>query len=155
MHITETEKERFFAKVAEQNERGCMEWQAARNVKGYGQFSVGGRQRVATRVAYELAKGHVPDGMLVCHTCDNPPCCNPDHLFIGTAKENQADKARKGRCAPQKGSKNNNSRLHEESVKRIRELHRSGVRVTDLSRQFNVHQTTISKIVTGSTWNHI
>ena len=155
MHITDAEKERFLSKIPAPNERGCMEWKACRNSKGYGQFGIDGRMRVATRIAYTLAKGQIPEGMLVCHTCDNPPCCNPDHLFIGSPKDNQSDKAIKGRCAPQAGSMNHYARLTESDVIQIRSMRESGSPVADLAHRFNVHQTTISKIVTRATWNHI
>lgn len=155
MNITNAEKYRFFAKIESPNESGCMEWKAARNAKGYGQFGVSGKMRVASRLAYELANGPIPDGMLVCHTCDNPPCCNPAHLFLGSAKDNQADKANKGRCALQSGSKNNLARLTESVVLEIRAMRADGYKVSDLAHRFNVHQTTISKVITRATWNHV
>lgn len=155
MIMSEVEKARFFAKVGEPNSRGCMEWKAARNSKGYGQFGVQGRMFVATRLMYSIMKGEVPPEILVCHTCDNPICVNPDHLFLGTPKDNQADKSAKGRCAPQKGSRNNHARLIESDVREIRLLRDSGMQVADIASRFNVHQTTISKIITRATWLHI
>lgn len=155
MLMTELEKTRFFAKIGEPNECGCMEWTAARNAKGYGQFGVQGRMFVATRLMYSLEKGEIPSGILVCHTCDNPCCCNPDHLFLGTPKDNQSDKSAKGRCAPQKGSRNNHARLTESDVREIRSLRSNGMQVADLASRFNVHQTTVSKIITRATWLHV
>lgn len=78
-------------------EAGCWEWQRYRLWTGYGRMSVDGRMANAHRVAYELYKGPIPAGMYLCHHCDNPPCCNPEHLFAGTAQDNADDARAKGR----------------------------------------------------------
>lgn len=88
---------RFWTKVLPV-ESGCWEWQAGRNEHGYGLFATrrSGRSR-AHRVAYERFVGPIPEGLHVLHTCDNPPCVNPAHLFLGTVKDNSKDMMRKGR----------------------------------------------------------
>lgn len=76
----------------------CWEWQGPRNPKGYGLFSYEGKNHTAHRFAWEMANQQViPTGMLVCHHCDNPPCINPEHLFLGTQSDNMADSRNKGR----------------------------------------------------------
>ena len=92
--------ERFWEKVDVRGPDECWPWKAARFAgKEYGAFRVGSKQRRAHRVAYELAKGPLAPGKNACHSCDNPPCCNPAHLWEGTTAENHADRNRKGRQA--------------------------------------------------------
>jgi hypothetical protein len=76
---------------------GCIEWTGKVDRKGYGRISIEGRQFFAHRVTWELANGPIPDGMCVCHHCDNPPCCNVAHLFLGTIRDNNLDMSAKGR----------------------------------------------------------
>jgi len=89
MGYTQAFKDRFWSRVV--RSEGCWEWTGA-NVRGYGQISVGGRRRVyAHRASFELAHGPVPANKMVLHRCDNPPCCNPAHLYAGTAQDNTND----------------------------------------------------------------
>jgi len=118
------------------------------NAKGVG--------RRAHRVAYEHTFGAIPDGLLICHTCDNPACCNPLHLFAGTDADNSHDRDRKGRQVAPKGSANGQSRLTEEQVVAIRLAYAKGERNQyELADQYRVAQSTIGGIVRGVTWRHV
>lgn len=99
VHLDESATVRFLKRLPSGTD--CWEWPGARNKAGYGVFVTGGRSNqtryLAHRVSFVIHKGQLPDGMLVCHTCDNPPCCNPDHLFMGDGWANMRDAVAKGR----------------------------------------------------------
>jgi len=100
MNITERVKERFWKKVGQ--EEGCWEWTASGDgIYGYGHLVIAGRIEKAHRVSWEIHHGPISPGLWVLHECDNPPCVRPDHLFLGTAATNAADRNRKGRGAMQ------------------------------------------------------
>ena len=108
-----TVEERFFPRLAERP-NGCIEWTGALHRDGYGIVSTGPdfsekRHWLAHRLAWTLANGRIPDGLCVCHACDNPPCCNPAHLFLGTMADNVADRDRKGRTHHPSRESNHNS----------------------------------------------
>lgn len=81
------------------NDRGCIEWLGSRDENGYGRVHCGGTPRLAHRVAWELENGPIPSGLCVLHGCDNPPCINPSHMFLGTQADNMRDMVKKGRQA--------------------------------------------------------
>ena len=89
---------RFWARVKKNEPGKCWPWDAPRSQDGnYGTMYVDGKHRMAHRIAWALTKGPIPSGLDVLHHCDNPPCCNPDHLFVGTRSDNMQDMVRKGR----------------------------------------------------------
>lgn len=150
--------DRFWSKVERRGSNDCWPWTAAvrRPDEGYGAFWLNGRHQPSSRVAYMLTKGDVPEGMVVCHRCDNPPCCNPGHLFVGTPKENDADRVAKGRQA--RGSGNGFSKLTEEQVRIIKAAKLPGRAPygyrAKLAEQFGVSRATITD-VWSRRWTHI
>lgn len=130
--------------------RTCIIFNGYKDKNGYG-IKNGKR---AHRIAYENYHGAFDKNLLVCHSCDNPPCINPLHLFLGTPKDNMQDKSKKGRHVPVrlKGSKNPRAKLTWDSVFQIRELYSKGTKQRTLSTNFKVSQAVISDICRGVTW---
>lgn len=133
-------------------ENACWEFIGARHRFGYGKIGIAGEgPRDAHRVAWEVTRGPIPNGMEVCHSCDNPPCCNPAHLFLGTRKENAHDAMRKGRTTI--GERNPMAKLTWKDVADIRARHASGETRKSIARHYGVSPATISNIYKRITWN--
>lgn len=130
----------------------CHIFTGFRLKKGYGHIRYNGSLVVAHRMSYELNVGKIPDGMIVCHSCDEPSCVNPDHLFIGTHKDNSDDKIRKGRAVHPSGKDSATSKLSETQVNEIRRIRLSGSTFKDISDLFGVHLSTIHRAATYKTW---
>lgn len=136
----------------------CWPWQRARTADGYSQLRVGAKVVYVHRLVYELLHGPLPKGVLVRHTCDNPPCCNPAHLLSGTTADNHADSVERGRAVlppPQRGEDNYFCKLSENDVREIRRLRADGLKLTELALLFGCGKTNISMIVNGRTWSHL
>ena len=135
-----------------QTESGCWEFVGGRTGQGYGALSINHTQQYAAhRLAYELWKGPIPTGMVVCHSCDNKPCCNPDHLFIGTHQDNKDDEISKGRHV--KGSKQGNSKLKEDDVIEIKRLILTGkMTLKSIGLRYGVTGEAIGLIKNGTNW---
>lgn len=150
---------RFWSNVDCRGSDECWEWKSCRSDTGYGYAALAGSRRVASRVALTIALGRdLRADEFACHHCDNPPCCNPKHLFAGTAKENTHDARAKGRLVKwsgrRRGSKNPCAKLSEDDVREIRRL-RGMVSHVELSKRFGVSLGNISGIQTGKNWPHI
>ena len=146
-------EERFWEKIDRSGGHdACWEFQGARHTFGYGKIGVaGGHPQDAHRLAWQFTHGDIPEGMEVCHQCDNPPCCNPAHLFLGTRKENAHDAMRKGRTTI--GERNPMAKLTWESVAEIRERHAAGESRKSLAERFAVSPGTIWLVCTRRIWN--
>lgn len=132
----------------------CWLWTGWTDRDGYGLWKRRQQNRRAHRDAYRFTKGPIPEGMLVCHTCDNPPCVNPDHLFLGTVADNNRDRERKGRGI--RGVRAHRSKLTPAEVREIRRRYREdGVRQVDLAEEYGVSQPSISSLLRGESWAHI
>lgn len=148
---------RYHAKVTKRGPNDCWPWNAARFKNGYGQFGVSKAERsvLAHRFGYKLLVGPIPPGMRVCHTCDNPPCQNPAHWFLGTAKDNSQDMVSKNRGNPARGERHARARLTEEDVVEIRRRHQTGELARDIAADYNLSVTYISKVAHGGRWANV
>ncbi|MDS0850097.1 HNH endonuclease [Burkholderia cenocepacia] len=145
---------------------GCAEWTGV-TVKSngseahrYGRYTIGGKKHLAHRFAYERVHGPIPAGLMVLHRCDNPKCCNVNHLFLGTHLDNMADMRAKGRGnkkPPPTGAGANASKakLTEADVREIRRSRAAGSTTVELSRRFNVHPSVISRAARGVSYSNV
>ena len=134
---------------------GCWAWTGWKDNDGYGKFRVGKTKTPAHRFSYEHHKGPIPDGLLVCHSCDNPECTNPEHLWIGTHKDNIADRDQKGRGNPPIGERAQAAMLTESQVLDIRKRVAAGERQYIVAASYGVCKQTVCSIVNRKTWRHI
>jgi hypothetical protein len=169
-------KDRFMQHVAVRAVGECWEWQASTDGR-YGDVFWEGRTQKAHRVSWMLHRGPIPDGLLVLHGCDNPPCVNPNHLFLGTQSVNIRDCTRKGRNGAHRhpdrlatgdrngththphrvlrGSSNVSAKLTEERVREIRSDYARGIRRKYLAVMHGVSKSTIDNITKGRLWKHV
>ena len=163
VRVTQPWQERFWRFV--QKTPTCWEWVGAKNGLGYGVLGKGGRRAgniKAHRASYLLNRGSIPEGLFVCHACDNPSCVRPDHLFLGTALQNWSDAHKKGRTGlpPRRvGTTNSNSKLTNQQVEELRQLYhpppRRRGRVAyhaKLAARYGVDKSTIHNILTKRQW---
>lgn len=147
--------EKFWHKV--QKSDGCWEWQGCIMADGYGCFGANGMghgRPVAHRVSWVFHFGDVPQGLLVCHHCDNRRCVRPDHLFLGTPKANMQDAVSKGRMA--RGERAGAAKMTSNQVLQIRDKHSlMGISYAELSREYGIGETTVSRAANGLTWKHL
>ena len=141
-------------------ENGCLEWLGPFDTDGYGHTTLTILKKRKTwkvhRLMFYLLKQVIPEDKIIMHLCDNPKCFNICHLSTGTYKENSEDRQRKGRGRDQKGEKNHMcTYLTEKEILEIRDLYKNGMRIKDLCKTYDMHQSTISKIVHKQRWKHI
>ena len=147
--------ERFWSKVDKECSEffDCWEWIGTILPSGYGQFRIDGHGVRAHRFMWELVNGTIPKDLYVLHECDNRSCVNPDHLRLGTHKENMEDMTEKGRGKV--GEKNGRSKLTVEDIISIRFLYTAGFNMSYLANRFGVSKVQISSIIRREAWRHI
>ena len=138
-------QERIEGNIVIDEATGCFNWTKSLR-GGYGPININGKMKLVHRISYELHKGKIPVGMCVLHRCDNPKCCNPEHLFLGTNRDNVNDKmakGRRGKC---------NAKLTIETVNEIREKYIEISTCKQLALEYGVSYGTIYAIITNRSW---
>lgn len=146
--LSPIETARFWSRIRSGTDFQCWEWQGRSNPQGYGRYA----GMAAHRIAYELLTGPIPEGMVVRHKCDNPPCCNPRHLTVGTQAENMQDKVNRGRHAV--GSESPRAKITETVALDILR-NPDGLKQCDLAKRHGIAKSTVSMIRSGERWAHL
>lgn len=147
-------KEKILFKSLKNTENSCWEWNGRKDMDGYGVLSINDANYRAHRVSFEQFVRPIPPGQCICHSCDNPSCVNPGHLFLGTISDNNKDRYNKGRVP--KGEDNPATILTEEQVIEIKRLLKDGKMTgTAIANKYGVTSWTISRIKCGKNWKHI
>jgi hypothetical protein len=154
-NMSSAEFDDWFQTRLEHQENGCMVWLGQTLAKGYGHVRIGNKKIQTHRYALSKKLGRpIGENMCALHTCDNPPCCNPDHLREGTNQDNVDDKMSKGREARNKGEKHGCAKLTESLVREIREQ-QGKVSQRKLAAKYDVSRALIFKILVGELWSHL
>lgn len=158
--LTDQEVARFLLYV--RKGRRCWAWTGSCTDRGYGKFKMRRKRFSTHRIAYTIAFGAIPDGLMVLHTCDNPPCCHPGHLFLGDNVDNQQDMLAKGRQNRATGDKHGSrtcpdsflgrAKITRQIARNIREQYAAGICQKSLARKYRLCCTTIGDICHGDTW---
>lgn len=133
----------------------CWIWNGSKDKNGYGKLRFNNKELRAHRVSWKIHYGEIPKNIFVCHKCDNPSCTNPEHLFLGTAKDNTNDMIRKGRKIFSIGEKSSNAKLNETQVIEILKLLKIENNIDKIAEMFCVHKNTISCIKHKRTWKYL
>lgn len=135
-------------------ETGCLEWQG-RKVKNYGAISHKGKNLAAHRIICFLAHGEPPEDGFALHSCDNPPCINPEHLRWGTHAENVLDTVIRNRRAIKRGERNGRSKLNDARVRAIRAIAGTGPTNGEIAELYGISNQMVSRIIKGEAWQHL
>lgn len=150
--LTEKDKRRFWSKVDKKGTDECWEWIAGRFSSGYGSFSLQGKNYGSNRIAYFLEFRRFEERFFCLHSCDNPPCCNPSHLFTGTSQDNMDDMVKKGRSFRSIGELHGGSKLKEKQALDIIFRRKHGDSLKSIACLYNVSVASVSSIATGRNW---
>lgn len=148
-NYTAEEIERFWSKVDKSDDTDvCWNWKACKLRDGYGQFGIREKSYHSNRFAWEVTYGNIPEGLCVCHKCDNTSCCNPSHLFLGTKKDNSDDMIRKGRRASFQGERNGRCKVSDLQVLEIRKIYAEGkISSATIGKMFGLGRAHVWRIV--------
>jgi len=153
---TETLEQRFWQKVDKRSDDECWEWTASTNIHGYGQLWIRNTFIVASRASWIVHFSYIPDGLCVCHRCDNRKCVNPNHLFLGTHQDNSNDMKKKGRSLNQKGENNHATKLTDNDILNVRKMWVSGKhRQKEIMGIFNLSRVSLWRIISYRTWKSV
>lgn len=163
LHPAPSHADRLRAKIVRTTPSGCWEVEPTTGCKGYGQFAMDRKSMGTHRAAWILAHGPIPDGLWVLHHCDNPPCVNPAHLYLGDCHDNVRDRVVRGRNATgpklsgiTRGEQSPNAKLTDDAVRAMRLRHESGdITYAALGALFGVGRTVARGVVVGSGWKHV
>lgn len=150
MVITDDVKRRFYSKVDVN-----MQWIGSKIPDGYGMIQVNRKSMLAHRLSYEIHNGEIPEGMCVLHSCDDPGCVHPDHLHLGTQKDNARERSERKRYGDVRGENNGRSKLTLKDVEEIRHRYEDGETQCNLAKEYGVNQGRISSIVLRQSWSHV
>lgn len=148
--------DRLMRRIEYDTNGGCWLWSGAVITgAGYGNIPVSGKSTAASRVSWTVFRGPIPAGMFVCHRCDVRLCCNPNHLFLGTHRENMADMARKGRAGAARGESSGVAKLNETQVREIRASIAAGASQRSVAVRFCVSAGAVQAIAERRSWRHL
>ena len=147
-----TIEQRFWDKVPMREDGKCWLWHGAKDIKGYGVLRIGDMLIKAHRYAYQYVNGNISECEFVCHTCDNPSCVNPSHLWVGTHYDNMDDKIAKGRQHKPSGDTNPNAKMTDDKILIVRDMINSGATCQSVADHFGVSRSCINHIKNNHTW---
>lgn len=136
-------------------ENGCLNWKGFKNAWGYPRITYKKKTYLGNRLIWELNFGKIPEGKIICHTCDNPGCLEIKHLYLGTFKDNIQDCILRNRHKFPRGSESPNAKLKENEVKEIRKLMSQGATIRYISKKYNIGITTVFRIKHNISWKHV
>lgn len=161
--VTPWQMDKFMSNIGKGQSDDCWEWKGARNKDGYGLLYIGGKHSAVRgrlvlthRLSYSIFKGGIPEGLCVLHDCDNPPCCNPNHLYVGDNCDNVHDAILRGRHGHNQGDRSPQSKLTEAIVRRCRVLYKRGLfDENDLAWIYGVNPYTMLSALKRRSWRQV
>ncbi len=155
VNFTPNQLSRFWKKISKDGENGCWKWLNAKDKDGYGKITIQATDMRAHRLSWIIHRGHIPKNALVLHTCDNPECTNPEHLYDGNNTNNMRDREARNRIQHRKGEDCNFSTLTSELIIKIRAMRSAGSKQLEIANLFGISRPHVSAICSRRVWKHI